>query len=241
MTEIDRPGVSPFDAIRRTDDAGEHWKGRELQPLMDYSQWRDFAIVIEKAKASLALVQGQSAAQANFAEVRKNAGQAGRNGKDYRLTRFAAYLVAMAGDDTKEAVAQARIYFAVKTREAELAEVARAAAPPAVEPFTPTTYPLADVVVLIRQRFGVRISVGDLTEKLRQGGVLRQDGKPKVKYESLFWHTGETGRTYEVFGHQIEAVYRLYESTKLRLELAAQRALPLDPPGWPELPLGEAS
>ncbi|MEU6058037.1 RhuM family protein [Streptomyces sp. NPDC047097] len=39
---------------------------------------------------------------------------------DYRLTRFGAYLVAMAGDDTKPAVAQARVYFAVRAREAEL-------------------------------------------------------------------------------------------------------------------------
>ncbi|GAA0853255.1 hypothetical protein ACFQVD_26860 [Streptosporangium amethystogenes subsp. fukuiense] len=111
----------------------------------------------------------------------------------------------------------------------------------ASEPFTPKTFPLAEVVVLIKQRFGVRISVADLKEKLRQAGAVRQDDRPMRKYEALFWHTGESGKAYEVFGHQIEAVYRLYESTKLRLELAAQRALPLDPPGWPELPLGEAS
>lgn len=117
-----------------------------------------------------------------------------------------------------------------RSRVAPVAEL-----PPAA-PFEPKTFPLTDVVVLIRQRFGVRISVADLTEKLRQGGVLRQDGKPKVKYEALFWHTSETSKTYEVFGHAIEAVYRLYESTKLRLELAAQRQLPMDPPGWPALP-----
>lgn len=110
---------SPFDDIRHEDDQGEYWTGRELQPLMEYSQWRDFAIVIEKAKASLALVQGEDVANANFADLRKNAGQVGRNGKDYRLTRFAAYLAAMAGDDTKQAVAHARVYFAVRTREAE--------------------------------------------------------------------------------------------------------------------------
>jgi len=118
MTELARANRSPFDAIRLIDQDGEHWSGRQLMPLMDYSQWRDFAVMVEKAKASLELVQGRDAAAANFADMRKIS--ATRPGADYRLTRFAAYLVAMAGDDTKRAVAEARIYFAVKTREAEM-------------------------------------------------------------------------------------------------------------------------
>lgn len=114
-------GSSPFDKIRHLDAYGrEYWTGREMQPLMQYSQWRDFAGVILKARDSLALVQGEGAAQKNFAEVRKVSGARGPAGADYELTRFGAYLVAMAGDDTKEAVAQARVYFAVRTREAEL-------------------------------------------------------------------------------------------------------------------------
>jgi hypothetical protein len=106
------------------------------------------------------------------------------------------------------------------------------------KPFEPKTFPLAEVVVLIRQRFGVRISVADLKEKLRQAGAMRQDDRPRSGYEALFWHTGEAGKAYEVFGHQIEAVYRIYEATKIRLETQAQRTLPLNPPGWPELPFG---
>lgn len=54
---------------------------------------------------------------------------------NYRLTRFGACLVAMAGDDTKATVAEARIYFAVKTREAEISQ------PRVVAPFAlPQTY-----------------------------------------------------------------------------------------------------
>ncbi|MFI7125924.1 hypothetical protein ACIBQ1_09535 [Nonomuraea sp. NPDC050153] len=99
----------------------------------------------------------------------------------------------------------------------------------------PKTFPFADVVVLMRQEYGVRISVKDLTETLRQGGVLRQDErKPKTKYEAMFWHTGSA---YEVHAHHIKGLYHIYESTKLRLQAATQRALPIDPPGWPELPL----
>lgn len=104
----------------------EYWAGRDLQPLMQYSQWRDFAATVERAKASLALVQGADAAAKNFAAVRKVAGSRGPAGADYRLTRFGAYLTAMAGDDTKEAVACARVYFAVRTREAELGAITEA-------------------------------------------------------------------------------------------------------------------
>ncbi|RKN61849.1 hypothetical protein D7231_31750 [Streptomyces klenkii] len=101
----------------------EHWNGREMQPLMEYSQWRDYAAVIRKARASLALVEGESAAQKHFAETRnlvRIGSGARREAQDFRLTRFGAYLTAMAGDDTKSAVAHARVYFAVRTREAEL-------------------------------------------------------------------------------------------------------------------------
>jgi DNA-damage-inducible protein D len=121
MTQLALPSDgSPFDAIKHVDEQGEYWLARDLQPLMQYAQWRDFAVVVEKAKASLALVEGKGSATSNFVEVRKiNNGRPGRAGADYHLTRFAAYLTAMAGDDTKEAVAQARVYFAVKSREAE--------------------------------------------------------------------------------------------------------------------------
>lgn len=115
-----------------------------------------------------------------------------------------------------------------------LAAAAPVIALPAPERYEPVTFPLEDVVVLIRQRFGVRISEKDLRDKLRQGGVFRRNGKPTVHYDFMFWHTGTA---YELYGHQIDALYKLYESIKLRLEAAAQRSLPLDPPGWPELPL----
>lgn len=127
ITPASGKGGSPFDQIRHEDAFGrEYWTGREMQPLMEYTQWRDFAAVIEKARASLALVQGDDQAQQNFAEMRKVSGSRGPAGADVRLTRFGAYLTAMAGDDQKQAVAEARIYFAVKTREAELGAITEA-------------------------------------------------------------------------------------------------------------------
>lgn len=125
MSELANP--SPFDAIRREDEHGEHWTARDLMPLMEYGRWHEFAAVVEKAKASLALVQGAGQAAHHFAIQHSDGGRWGNQRlDDYRLTRFGAYLVAMAGDDTKPAVARARVYFAVKTREAEVAPAAPA-------------------------------------------------------------------------------------------------------------------
>lgn len=120
-------GASPFDRIRHVDTYGrEYWLGREMQPLMGYPQWVKFEPVIEKAKTSLAIVQGEAAAQNHFSRMGKMVpigSGAEREVPDFRLTRFGAYLTAMAGDDTKEAVAQARVYFAVRAREAELGAI----------------------------------------------------------------------------------------------------------------------
>ena len=131
MTTVPRPTgsgeilpagqASPFDAIRRVDERGEHWMARELMALMQYSRWEDFAAVTDKARVSLALVQGEAEAASQFGIIRITSGRWAGKATDYRLTRFASYLTAMAGDDTKEAVAEARIYFAVRTREAETA------------------------------------------------------------------------------------------------------------------------
>lgn len=232
---------SPFDVIRHEDELGEFWLGRELRPLMDYTRWQTFETVIEKAKSSLALVHGQAVADAAFVQVSQvtQTGNLGDQARyDYRLTRFGAYLTAIAGDDTKPAVARARVYFAVRTREAEARQMLDAARP-APELKEPDTYPLVDVRVLLRQRYGVNVAVGELTRVLRQGSVLRQDGRPAAAYSHLFWL--KKNGNYEIFEHAIEPIYRLYEATKIRLEMQAQAALPLNPPGWPALPLEDGA
>jgi phage antirepressor YoqD-like protein len=115
------PG-SPFDALKRTDEHGEYWMARDLMRPLGYSTWERFVAVVEKAAESLRIVQGEGVVAEVFRKIAKNPSrQGGRPGEDYRLTRFAAYLTAMAGDDTKPQVAEARIYFAVRTREAEVA------------------------------------------------------------------------------------------------------------------------
>jgi DNA-damage-inducible protein D len=134
MTEVTLFGGSPFDAIKRTDERGEHWSARELMPLMGYDQWRRFEDSIERATVA-ATNAGHNAEQA-FCRLRQE-GTGGAPRVDYRLTRYAAYLVAMNGDPRKPEVAAAQSYFAVRTYEAEVAEESRR------EVEAPPTYPEA--------------------------------------------------------------------------------------------------
>jgi DNA-damage-inducible protein D len=117
MTDLNLFGASPFDAIRRTDEAGEYWSARELMPLLGYgADWRNFDAAVHRARTAAANTGADVTGL--FVAVTENSG--GRPRLDYRLGRYACYLVAMNGDPRKGEIAKAQRYFAVKTREAEV-------------------------------------------------------------------------------------------------------------------------
>ena len=122
-----QPSTSPFDAIRRTDETGEYWTARDMQPLLGYSKWERFESAIDRARVAAAN-SGTDANQA-ISRLREMVPQGGAARIDYRLTRYGAYLVAMNGDPRKKAIADAQTYFAVRTRQAEVATVIPSAAP----------------------------------------------------------------------------------------------------------------
>ena len=125
---------SPFDSIRRVREDGlEFWSARDLMPLMGYPRWNEFKIPLQRAMKS-AEVQGNDVAALFRGSAEKTSG---RPREDFHLARFAAYLVAMNGDPNKPEVAAAQAYFAVKTREAEVAK-----------PALPQTYKEALVALL---------------------------------------------------------------------------------------------
>ena len=104
-------------------DGVECWSARELQVLLGYSKWENFANVIAKAKTACEKV-GHSVFE-HFPDVRKTIPMpkgAEKEIDDYLLTRYACYLIAQNGDPRKEQIAFAQTYFAVQTRKAELIE-----------------------------------------------------------------------------------------------------------------------
>ena len=113
-----------FENIKHVNEYGqEFWYARELQPLLEYSQWRYLKETIERAKTACA--NSGHDVEDHFAEVRKMVeigSGARRNVEDYELSRYACYLIVMNGDPRKEVIALGQTYFAVKTRQQELIE-----------------------------------------------------------------------------------------------------------------------
>lgn len=124
-SNVDNTYQSPFESIKQIDDDGnEYWYARDLQEILEYSEWRNFSKIIEKAKT--ACEASGNAVLSEFVDVNKlvNVG-AGlqRTIQDIVLSRYACYLIAMNGDPRKEVIALAQTYFAVKTHEQEQLEL----------------------------------------------------------------------------------------------------------------------
>lgn len=111
---------SPFEQIRQHGTDGERWSARDLMPLLGYDKWERFEDVIERARAAV-LNSGQDP-DFHASRTREASGRTERI--NFRLTRYGAYLTAMNGDARKPDVAAAQTYFAIKTREAEIARPA---------------------------------------------------------------------------------------------------------------------
>lgn len=116
--------VSPFERIRRINEAGnEYWESRDLADVLEYTQYRNFEAVLEKAK--LACLNSGHRVEDHFADVSKMVGigsGAERKIKVTLLSRYASYLVIQNADPKKEIVAQGQTYFAIQTRRQELAD-----------------------------------------------------------------------------------------------------------------------
>lgn len=113
-----------FEDIKHVNEYGqEFWYARELQQVLEYSQWRRFKETIERAK--IACENSDYEISEHFAEVGKKVqlgSGAERQIEDIMLSRYACYLIVMNGDSRKEVIALGQTYFAVKTRQQELIE-----------------------------------------------------------------------------------------------------------------------
>lgn len=122
MSDIINYSEKTFEDIKHINKNGqEYWLARELQSVLDYSQWRNFAEAIERAK--LACKNSGFEISDHFADASKTINMpkgAHKEVPDYMLSRYACYLLVMNGDPRKEVIAVGQTYFAVKTRQQEL-------------------------------------------------------------------------------------------------------------------------
>ena len=113
-----------FEDIKHIDEYGvEFWYARELMPILQYAKWQNFKKIIDKAM--IACQNSEISREDCFTDISKPI--ISGKGKqelieDYKLNRYACYLIAQNGDSRKKVIALAQTYFAVQTRKQEITE-----------------------------------------------------------------------------------------------------------------------
>ena len=113
-----------FEDIKHIDENGvEFWYARELQVVLDYKEWRKFNGVIQRAIKACNNSDINTLDHFVHADKMVQIGSgAYREQIDYKLTRYACYLIAQNGDSRKKVIALVQTYFAVQTRKQEISE-----------------------------------------------------------------------------------------------------------------------
>ena len=124
MNETKEYTEKVFEDIKHKDENGsEYWYARELMPLLEYTLWQRFANVIKKAmencKNSNNIVLDHFIGADKMVQIGSNTE---RKIQDYKLSRYACYLIVLNCDPRKKVIALAKTYFAVQTRKQELSE-----------------------------------------------------------------------------------------------------------------------
>ncbi|MDB1806167.1 BRO family protein [Eggerthella lenta] len=107
MARLDAPEYAPFEALKHIDEFGtEFWLARDLSKALEYDTWRRFQDALNRAM--LACDHSKMSVKDHFVEVVKMVelgSGSKRSIKDYRLSRYACYLVVQNGDPRKNVIA----------------------------------------------------------------------------------------------------------------------------------------
>ena len=123
MSNIEEYTEKIFEDIKHIDDSGnEYCEGRELQQVLGYKEWRYFSSVIEKAQIPCS--QSNNNINSNFGVYTKivKTEVSTKNSIDYKLSRYACYLIVQNANPKFKTVALGQTYFAIQTRKMELTE-----------------------------------------------------------------------------------------------------------------------
>lgn len=124
MNEIKEYTEKLFEDIKHKDENGnEYWIARELMPLLEYTLWQRFTNVIKKAmencKNSNYKISDHFISVDKMVKIGSNTT---RKIRDYKLSRYACYLIVLNCDPRKKIIALDKAYFAIQTRKQELSE-----------------------------------------------------------------------------------------------------------------------
>lgn len=122
MNEIREYTEKIFEDIKHIDEFGnEYWNARELMSLLEYTLWQRFSNVIKKAMENC--INSNYDISDHFIGADKMVligSNTTRKIQDYKLSRYACYLIVLNCDPRKKVIALAKTYFAIQTRKQEL-------------------------------------------------------------------------------------------------------------------------
>ena len=122
MSDLRAKEYKSFEDIKHRDENGtEYGLARELAPVLEYAEWRNFSKVIDRAM--IACRNSGFEVEDQFVDINKlieHSKGGKRKVKDYRMSRYACYMVVQNGDPRKEAIALGQTYFAIQTRRQEV-------------------------------------------------------------------------------------------------------------------------
>ncbi len=122
MNNVEQTNHQSFEEIKQVDKNGnEFWYARALGKLLGYSDFRNFANVVNKAKEAC-INSGQDISDhiVEVTEVVLGGSGVSNPYSSFALSRYACYLVVQNADPSKPIVANGQTYFAIQTRRQEL-------------------------------------------------------------------------------------------------------------------------